>query len=73
MYMSEPNFTGEEFDLNGITYRWYNTEHCVVLSGYDLDRGVVYINDPLEGIVERDLAAFEAYYDEIGRFAIVLQ
>lgn len=73
MYMSEPNFTGEEFDLNGITYRWYNAEHCVVLSGYDLDRGVVYINDPLEGIVERDLAAFEAYYDEIGRFAIVLQ
>lgn len=73
MYMEDPYFTGEEFSLNGTTYRWYNTEHCVVLSGYDLDRGIVYINDPLEGIVERNLEAFEAYYDEIGRFAMVIQ
>lgn len=73
MYMDEPYFTGEEFSLNGTTYRWYSTEHCVVLSGYDLDQGIVYINDPLEGIVERNLEAFEAYYDEIGRFAMVIQ
>lgn len=73
MYMWEPSFTGEEYTLNGVTYRWYSTEHCVVLSGYDLDSGIVYINDPLEGIVERDLSAFETYYDEIGRFAMVIQ
>ena len=73
MYMEEPYFTGEEFSLNGITYRWYSTEHCVVLSGYDLDRGIVCTNDPLEGVVERNLSAFESYYDEIGRFAMVIQ
>lgn len=73
MYMAEPDFTDLEILRNGITYTWYTYEHCVVLSGYDLDLGVVTINDPLEGVIKRDLEEFKEIYDEVGQFAVILE
>lgn len=72
MYMLEPEYTDENFMIDGKKYYWYGLEHCVVLSGYDLDRGVVLINDPLDGIVERDLEEFRELYNETGKYAVVL-
>lgn len=73
MYMEEPEFSGEIGEYEGHIYRWYRQEHCVVLSGYNLDEGTVQINDPLEGIVMRDLEEFKRIYDITGRNAVVLK
>ena len=73
MYMAEPEFTEDTAEYEGKTYRWYYQEHCVVLSGYDLDNNTVQINDPLEGIVDRDYDEFKRIYDEIGKYAVVVK
>lgn len=72
MYMQEPGFTGQYVTENGTTYPWYRAEHCVVITGYNLNTGTVIVNDPLEGIVERDLQAFKQLYEKIGQFAVVI-
>lgn len=72
MYMEEPWFTEYTYERDGITYTWYNNEHCVVLSGYNQETGTVTVNDPLEGIVERNMDEFKGIYDEIGRYAVVV-
>ncbi len=73
MYMEEPEFTDTVTEYNGKVYRWYMQEHCMVLSGYDLKTQTVVINDPMEGIVTRDLAEFQAIYDKTGQNAVVLK
>ena len=73
MYMSEPEFTEEIYERNGITYPWYSQEHCVVLSGYDMEQNTVTVNDPLEGIIERDMNAFQELFEQTGKFAVVIK
>lgn len=73
MYMASPEFTDEVAEYQGTLYRWYRQEHCVVLTGYDLESQTLQINDPLEGIVTRDFTEFRDIYDAIGRYAIVLK
>ena len=44
---------------------WKNGEHCLVMVGYDLDRNVVAVADPLKGaIVEYNLDVVRARYME---------
>lgn len=73
MYMAEPEFTEDTTEYDGEFYRWYYQEHCVVLSGYDLDNGTLQINDPLEGIVTRDYEEFKSIYDTVGKYAVVVK
>ena len=73
MYMMEPQFSGDVAFFEGKEYYWYNTEHCMVLSGYDLKSQTVVINDPLEGIVTRDLSEFERLFNLTGQNAVVLK
>lgn len=37
---------------------WQNYEHCVVLTGYDAEKGVLYGTDPLYGPCEYDIKLF---------------
>ncbi|WP_296833251.1 C39 family peptidase [Marvinbryantia sp.] len=73
MYMAEPEFTRMDVEYNGRVYRWYRQEHCVVLSGYNLEERTVQINDPLEGIVSRDMDEFASIYNLTGKNAVVLK
>lgn len=73
MYMEEPEFTEEVGEYNDREYPWYRQEHCVVLSGYNIEEGTVQVNDPIEGIVERDMAAFEDIYVKTGMNAVVIR
>lgn len=73
MYMMEPQFSGEVAVFEDKEYRWYNTEHCMVLSGYDLKSRTVVINDPLEGVVTRNMDEFERIFNLTGQNAIVLK
>lgn len=73
MYMEEPEFTKEDAEYDGHTYYWYRQEHCVVLSGYDLETQTVCINDPLEGIVTRSVDEFSRIYTKTGENAVVIR
>ncbi|MGN0355119.1 MAG: C39 family peptidase [Muricoprocola sp.] len=72
MYMAEPEFTGEVGRFGEREYPWYRQEHCVVMSGYNLEEMTVQINDPLEGTVTRSLEDFKAIYEKTGENAIVI-
>lgn len=74
MGMEEPEFTEEGGgEYNERKYPWYRQEHCVVLSGYNFDEGTVQVNDPLDGIVSRDLATFQSIYEKTGQNAVIVK
>ncbi len=54
-------------------YQWDSCEHCMVLTGYDLERNVVIVHDPIEGVVERDAEGFWQRYENLGSMAIIIQ
>lgn len=72
MYMADLERMSQNYVYEGKTYYWYRKEHCVVLCGYDSENHTVIINDPLEGIVERDAERFGEIYDELGQMAVVI-
>lgn len=66
---------GDAYDVawqEGREYRLYPNSHCVVVSGYDRDEGVVYVSDPLAGTTSYDMTAFALRYYELGAQAIVI-
>ena len=63
------SWTDEE---TGKTVSWYGGEHCLLLTGYDLDDELVYVNDPLRGKVTYDMELFEQRYKEMQRNAVVI-
>lgn len=73
MYMMQPVYTDLTYYENGRTYRWYGREHCVVLCGYDKEKGTVLINDPLDGIVVRNARDFESLYNQMGKMAVLIR
>lgn len=58
---------------DGTVFRWPSNEHCVVLIGFNLERNIVYLSDPLHGVVERNLTAFANYYQSFYRQAVVIK
>ena len=70
--MAIPTQKGVVSTHRGRSYEWYSYEHCLVLYGYDREKGCYLVSDPLEGLVERNAADFERIYDTIGRYAVVI-
>ena len=58
---------------NGTNDYWYSDEHCVVIIGYDLQKGTLTVCDPLEGIVERDFNTFNSRYEEFQQMGVVIK
>ncbi len=56
---------GEEMWFSGM-------QHCVTIYGYDLDKKIVYVADPLKGNTEYDLERFERMFDLLGKKAIII-
>lgn len=52
---------------------WVAREHCLLITGYDLKKNLVYVNDPLKGSVAYDMTVFEERYDQLGRQAITIK
>lgn len=71
MYNNSP--TGEYRTYKGKDYQWDSCEHCVVLSGYDLERNIVIVHDPADGIIERDADAFWERYENLGSMAMIIR
>lgn len=47
-------------------------QHCLTLYGYDLDKGVVYVADPLVGNTTYPIEKFEKIYDILGKQAVII-
>ena len=69
--MTNPLTTGY-WDSAG-RYPKYRNLHCMVLTGYDLDMGVVYMADPLRGNVTYSLSSFKSVYSKMGKQAVVIR
>ena len=73
MYLSDLEQTSQTYVYEGTTYYWYRREHCVVLCGYNRETNTVTVNDPLEGMVERDADRFEEIYRQLGQMAVLIE
>jgi len=59
---------------NGTNFKWPKNEHCVVLTGFDLNSPqTVTVADPLAGVVERIYSQFNSRYNELGKRAVVIK
>lgn len=70
MYMETPHVS-ETWYVEMLS--WISPEHCVVMIGYDLEKNVVYVADPLEGIMTRNMSLFIEYYETVYSQAVVIQ
>lgn len=62
-----------QFELGCGEDFWFNPfQHCVTIYGYDYDRGIVNIADPLEGNMEYDMNIFERIYEIMGKQAVII-
>ena len=69
-----PTFEGPSWtdSKTGNTVTWTGNEHCVLLTGYDMKKKCVYLNDPLYGIVSFKMEDFETRFYELEQQAIVI-
>jgi uncharacterized protein YvpB len=51
-------YIAQVWEIDGEELYWQNLEHCVVLTGYDAEKGVLYGTDPLYGPCEYDMKLF---------------
>ncbi len=58
---------------DGETVQWRRPEHCVVLTGYDIEKKIVYVSDPLFGNTEYDFDTFAARFNEMGKQAVLIR
>ncbi|MDE6672774.1 MAG: C39 family peptidase [Ruminococcus sp.] len=56
----------------GEQVQWRAYEHCVVLTGYDLDNGLIYVSDPMYNNVAYDYDKIKLRYNEMGRQAVCI-
>lgn len=59
--------------IDGKTISWLSPEHCMVLTGYNYEKGVVYAADPLEGSMEYNMERFEYTYKKLLSQAVVIK
>lgn len=72
MSMKKP-YTTYKWTIGGETIQWIAPEHCLVLIGYDIDRGVAILSDPQKGIVSYKLDTVKARYIALYSQCVVLE
>jgi uncharacterized protein YvpB len=71
--LEEPVYNYTYYDiLTEERLDWFAKEHCFVLTGFDLEKGVVTVNDPLSGIYDAEKALFELRYAQMDKQAVVI-
>lgn len=56
----------------GEKVQWLAYEHCVVLTGYDKDNGLIYVSDPLVGNTSYDYSKIRQRYIDLGQQAVYI-
>lgn len=72
MYLEQSYLTAK-WNIDGEEIQWRANEHCVVLTGYDINGGTVTIADPLRGTVNCNLSTFVSRYKDIQSQAVVVK
>ncbi|MBQ8107496.1 MAG: C39 family peptidase [Ruminococcus sp.] len=68
-----PYYTNSWLTPSGARIVWLANEHCVMLTGYDRDKGLVYVNDPLAGMTTYDLSLLKLRYEQMGRQCVSIE
>lgn len=56
----------------GKSLTWPAGEHCMLLVGYDISKGVVYVNDPMKGLAAYKSDIFEKRFTSLGSQAVII-
>lgn len=56
----------------GNVITWVRNEHCMVLTGFDFEQNLVYVNDPLKGRTAYPMDLFEYRFKQMESQAIVI-
>lgn len=64
MYL-KPSYESTTWKMDGQEFTWIAREHCMVLTGYDKSKGIVYVEDPLVGNTSYDSKLFSQRYEEM--------
>ena len=56
----------------GKTIKWIGNEHCLLLTGYDTENNLVFVNDPQAGTGTYKLDLFEERFFDLGKQAVVI-
>lgn len=75
MYLAESYISDTWKTDDGKTVEFRANEHCTVLAGYDEERNIVYVADPLsetDELEEYDKDLFEERYNEMGKHAVII-
>lgn len=59
-------------ESTGNTVSWFGNEHCLLLTGYNTEENLVYVNDPLRGQISYDMKIFEKRFNELDRNAVII-
>lgn len=70
--LHESYLTTEWTTPSGESVRWRAWEHCVVLTGYDLDKGLIYVSDPLAGNVAYSYDLLKQRFNEMGSQSVCI-
>ena len=57
---------------DGETVQWLAYEHCVVLTGYDKEKQLIYVSDPLVGNTSYDYSKLKQRYLDMGQQCVYL-
>lgn len=68
-----PRYTDSWYTPEGKLVTWLANEHCVVLTGFDLDKQEVYTADPMSGTVTYPMELFKQRYNEMGKNSVVIE
>ena len=59
--------------VDGKELSWKSNEHCLLLTGYDKNKNVVYTADPLRGNITYDLNLFNQRYIQMGMQGVIIK
>ena len=70
--MDEPYYS-KTWNIDGKKFTWKSREHCLVLTGYDMETGIVYVADPMKGNVTYNMEVFKDRYEKMYSQAVVIK
>ncbi len=71
--LSEPYRAEQWVTADGKKINWLRNEHCVVLTGYDREKKLVYVSDPLVGNTSYDYDKINLRYEQMGCQAVSIE
>ncbi len=71
--LSEPYKAEQWVTADGKKVQWQRYEHCVVLTGYDRGKNLVYVSDPLVGNTSYDYDKLALRYEQMGCQAVSIE